>query len=328
MACHKICIIHLNQIGDLIFSLPFLKSIRDHYADAVIHSVTRPSLEGLLRDSPYVDRIILRQDSLRSKYDLVKTLREEHYDLFITLARSQEGLLLAGLSGARVKAGFAHFPWDIALDVKEVVQGHNSWYNNANLLKKLDIPVAQDNYLGLLHVNGDGKVNDLPERYVVISPGASRRRLIKAWDEARFADLMVRLGDGFGLQSVLVGGQDTKECASIITAYAKGLRTMDLTGKIGLRELYGVLKGADLFVGIDSGVMHMASAMDIPVVALFGPTDEFYVGPQNEKSIVVRQKLSCSPCYLREPCNHRKCMTDLEVDEVFNACKKMLEESE
>jgi ADP-heptose:LPS heptosyltransferase len=321
----KICIIHLNQIGDLVFSLPFLKSIRDHFPGAIIHSVVRPYLEGLLRDSPWVDRIIMRHDTIQSKFGLVKTLRNEHYDLFITLAHSQEALILACLSGAHTRAGFAHFPWDFCLEVKEVIQGHNSWFNNANLLNRLDIPIARNNYVGLLSVNHPKPVDGLPERYAVISPGASRRRLIKAWDEEKFALLIQRLHAGFNLPSVLVGGEDTKECTAAIAGSPGNARIVDLSGKIGLRELYGVLNGAALFIGIDSGVMHLASALNVPVVALFGPTDEFYVGPQNEKSMVVRRKMSCSPCYMREPCDHRRCMAETGVDEVFEACRKMLE---
>lgn len=322
----KICIIHLNQIGDLVFSLPFLKSIRDRFPGASIHSVIRPYLEGLLQDSPFVDRIIIRLESIRSKSGLLKTLRQEHYDLFITLTRSQEGLLLACLSGAQVKAGFARFPWDMCLDVKEVIQGHNSWFNNANLLDRLDIPVSRNSYVGLLSVNDPDPVVGLPERYAVISPGASRRRLVKAWDEDRFALLIRRLHHDLNLPSVLVGGQDTRECTAAIAGAAGGAQIIDLTGKIKLRELYGVLKGADLFVGIDSGVMHMASALDIPVVALFGPTDEFYVGPQNDRSVVVRKKMNCAPCYMRQPCDHRRCMAEIGVDMVMEACGKVLQD--
>lgn len=326
----KICVIHLNQIGDLLFSLPLLKSLREGFPGASIQSVLRPSLEGLLRDSPYVDRIILRHETLRSKYGLVKTLRRERYDLFITLARSQEGLLLAGLSGAGIKAGFAHFPWDRALNVKEVIQGHPSWYNNANLLRRLEIPVTQQSYVGLLHVEDSAPTHGLPGRYAVISPGASRRRLVKAWDEEKFGSLIAGLSEQLGLPSVLVGGRDTRECSGAIAGYASAFRqggdgeVVDLSGSIGLRELCGVLKGAELFVGIDSGVMHLASALDIPVVGLFGPTDPFYVGPQNGRSIVVRQGLPCSPCYMREPCPHRQCMTDIGVEGVLEAVRKVL----
>ncbi|HWR67423.1 MAG TPA: hypothetical protein VN416_00235, partial [Desulfomonilia bacterium] len=133
----KICVIHLNQIGDLVFSLPLLKALKEHSPDACIHSVVRPNLQGLLKDSPFVDRILLRDDTLRSKAGLLWTLRRERYDLLVNLPRSEESLILAGLSGARVRAGFAHRPWDKSLHVKEVIQGHNSWFNNARLLGRL-----------------------------------------------------------------------------------------------------------------------------------------------------------------------------------------------
>jgi ADP-heptose:LPS heptosyltransferase len=330
MTYQKISTLHLNQIGDLLFSLPLLKSIRDHCTDASIHCVVRPALEGLLRDSPFVDRILLRHGTLPSTCELIKKLRGQHYDLLISLARSQECLLLAGLSGAGVRAGFARFPWDRGLTVKEVIQGHNSWYNNAHLLRRLDIPITQNSYVGLLCVNDPAVRAGLPEHYAVISPGASRRRLAKAWDELKFGELIARLAGEYGLTCVLVGGQDTRGCTGAIASFAEGFRKggqeqlKDLAGTIDLRELCGVLKGAEIFVGIDSGVMHMASALDIPVVGLFGPTDPFYTGPQNAHSIVVREDLSCSPCYLRESCTHRRCMTELGVDKVLDACRKLL----
>jgi ADP-heptose:LPS heptosyltransferase len=326
----KICVIHLNQIGDLCFSLPLLKSLRDHFPEASIHSVLRPYLEGLLRDSHYVDRIILRRDSYPARLGLLVTLIRQHYDLIISLPRSQEALMLTGLSGAKLKAGFTHSPWDLGLDVKEVIQGHNSWFNNAALLKHLGIPIAQDNYVGLLKVEEYSEVKGLPWRYAVFSPGASSRRLAKAWDERKFAEVISRLSMEFGLSCVLVGGDDTAECTGAIMAYvennlAGGVRqVVDLAGKINLRELTVVLKKAKLFVGIDSGVMHMASALDIPTIGIFGPTDPFYVAPQNKKSMVVRQDLACSPCYLRTPCYKRRCLEELDAQAVLEACRRVL----
>lgn len=330
MSSRKICIIHLNQIGDLVFSLPLLKALRDHYPDACIHSVVRPYLKGLLQDSPFVDRIIVRADALRSRIGLACSLRRERYDLLITLPRSEEALMLAAMSGARLRAGFSHTPWDMGLDVKEVIQGHNSWFNNKKLLDRLAIPVFQNNYVGLLRVDSLPTVEGLPWRYAVISPGASRRRLAKAWDEEKFARVIARLSMEFGLDCVLVGGGDTAECTGAIVAKAERflrggvLQVTDLAGKIGLRELVTVLKKAKLFVGIDSGVMHMASALDIPTVGIFGPTDPFYVAPQNMRSRVVRKDLACSPCYLREDCAHRRCLEELDDDEVVEACRLVL----
>jgi ADP-heptose:LPS heptosyltransferase len=326
----KICVIHLNQIGDLCFSLPLLKSLRDHFPEATIHSVVRPYLEGLLTDSPYVDRIILRKDTNLARIGLLGTLVRGRYDLLIALPRSGEAQILAGLSCATLKAGFAHFPWDIGLDVREVIQGHNSWFNNAKLLKRLGIPIAQDNYVGLLRVDEPMNLNGMPWRYAVFSPGASKRRLAKAWDERKFASIIARLSMEFGLSGVLVGGNDTAECTGLIGKYVEEIlkggvqQVVDLAGKINLRELAAVLKKAKLFVGIDSGVMHMASALDIPVVSIFGPTDPVYTGPQNTRSSVVRKQLKCTPCYLREPCSHRKCLEELDAEAVLEACRKVL----
>ena len=79
-----------------------------------------------------------------------------------------------------------------------------------------------------------------------------------------------------------------------------------------------------LFVGIDSGFMHIASSFDLPVVGLFGPTDPFYVGPQNKRSMVVREEsMECVPCYLQN-CEHKNCMVNLSVETVFQACEKLM----
>jgi len=333
MDCKKICIIHLNQIGDLVFSLPLLKALREQFPGASIHSVIKPYLRELLEPSPYVNVIIERRQGLGEKVKLLKALRHNSYDLLISLAHSEECLLLAALSKARIKAGFSHFPWDTALDVKESIDGHNSWKNNAKLLKRLDIAFIKNDYVGLITV--DGKIDDfsLPASFVVVSPGASRRRLTKTWQEDKFAQLLLALNKEYGLTPVLVGGADNRETNSAITnsirqhARDHDIDVVDFSGRIGLYDLCRVIRHARLFVGIDSGVMHLASSLDVPVVGLFGPSDPFYVGPHNSRSAVVRDEhLACAPCYLK-PCDHTTCMKNITVDQVMGACRKLLDES-
>lgn len=78
-------------------------------------------------------------------------------------------------------------------------------------------------------------------------------------------------------------------------------------------------------MGIDSGFMHLAASYDIPVVALFGPTDPFYVGPQNRRSrVVVAEGMECVPCYLKE-CDHRNCMKNIRRETVLRACEEVLD---
>jgi ADP-heptose:LPS heptosyltransferase len=330
MSVKKICIVHLNQIGDLIFSLPLLKALRENHPDASIHSLVKPYLKELLVDSPFVDMVIPRKSGPTAQFKLLKNIRKNNYDLMISLARSEECLMLTALSGAKIKAGFAYFPWDLCLNTKENIEGHNSWFNNAKLLKRLNVTVTKTDYVGLLNVNKNKPDPSLPEKFVIISSGTSKRRHTKTWQKEKFAELILLLKEKYGLSAVLVGGEDTQEYNGEIIRNlkkknrGKDIDLLDLTGKIGLGDLCSVIKEASLFVGIDSGVMHMASCLDIPVVGLFGPTDPFYVGPQNKKSIVVREdSMECVPCYLKD-CKHRDCMKKLSVSKVFDACEQLL----
>lgn len=329
----KVCVIHLNQIGDLVFSLPLLKSLRDRHPGALVHSVVKPPLGELLKGSPLVDEVLPKPRRLGEKMRLARDLRARGYDLLICLARSEEALLLAALSGARTRAGFARFPWDRALQVREVIAGHNCWRNNARLIERLGIAPSVESYVGLLPVESHECSAAVPENYVVISAGASSRRLAKAWDEEKFSRLAIGLHERYSLTPVLVGAGDTKESNDLIArgiradAQGRDIPLIDLTGRLGLRELAALLMGARLFVGIDSGVMHLASAVDIPVVALFGPTDPAFVGPQNGRSAVVRHDMPCAPCYLNTTCGTVECMRRLQADEVMDACARLMDES-
>ncbi len=248
MDCKKICIIHLNQIGDLVFSLPLLKSLRDQFPQAVIHSIVKPYLAELLKDSPYVDEIYLRESGFAAKLRLLKEIRKNNYDLLISLSRSEECLGMASFSNAGIKAGFPDFPWKPFFDVKETIDGHNSWYNNSKLLKTLGIPVSKNDYVGLLRTDANADNLFLPDRFVVVSPGASNRRVTKTWEEKKFADLIFLLYEKFGLVPVLVGSADNVASNKIIEDYvtkkAGGdkIKLVNFSGEINLQTLCAVIK--------------------------------------------------------------------------------------
>ena len=340
MESKKLCVIHLNQIGDLLFSLPFLKALKESTPSAIVHSVIRPHLKDLLAHSPFVDQLLIREKGIKKSFILLDRLRKNRYDLLVTLSRSEECFFLTTLSGARVKAGFTHFPWAFGLDVKEKMEGPPSVSNNMRLLKRLNIEAKKTDYVGLNHIPFDkdsgGSAGDtfseIPAKYVVISPGTSARRRIKAWEEEKFGDLILRLKERHGLTAVLVGGEDNSKVSEKVIEFVRekdeGKRMnqiQNLAGKTNLNELCYLLKGASLFVGVDSGIMHLASSLDIPVVGIFGPTDPFYVGPQNSRSRVVREEMECSPCYLKG-CEDRTCMKKLDVKKVLDACEELLRE--
>lgn len=318
----RICVLHLNQIGDLVFSLPVLQALRAACPQARIDSVVKPYLQELLEGSPLVDRIMMRGAPGDTTRGLLGRIRANRYDLLLSLSRSWECLALTMGSGARIRAGFFPPPWAWLLSARVPVVGHNCWGNNARLLDQLGVTVRKNDYVGLLPDPGPPPPG-LPARFAVLSPGASRRRQTKTWEDTGWMALAGHLQADFGLTPVLVGGADCRELNGGIVSGVAG-EVIDLTGVLGLRALCAVLGRAALFVGIDSGVMHLASALDVPVVGLFGPTDPAQVGPQNRRSLVVRREdLACVPCYLRA-CEHRSCMAGLQVAQVLEACARLL----
>ncbi|OPZ60946.1 MAG: Lipopolysaccharide core heptosyltransferase RfaQ [Deltaproteobacteria bacterium ADurb.Bin510] len=323
MSYRKIGILHLNQIGDLAFALPLVANLRANCPEVEIHSIMKPYLSGLWQGQ--VERIIARTGE--DRLDLIKLVRREHYDLLISLARSEECLIITALSGAGHTAGFHKPPLSWTLDTCLKIEGHNCWHNNRRLLEALGMTITKNDYVGLLKASGDIGQLDLPERFAVISPGASINRQAKTWDNAKFADLIIQLYSGHGLMPVLVGSSENAEPNRQIIAAAQAqlaeLPALDLAGHLSLAPLCSLLRRASLFVGIDSGVMHLASSLDIPTVGIFGPTDDHYVGPQNAKSRVVKAGLGCQPCYLK-PCEHLNCMRQLETNAVMQACRELL----
>jgi exopolysaccharide biosynthesis WecB/TagA/CpsF family protein len=166
---------------------------------------------------------------------------------------------------------------------------------------------------------------------VVIHAGSGGYSLARRWEASKFAALADRLHTEQGVEIVLVGGKG--DDGEIVKEGMKAA-PIDLTGKTTLNQLASVIKGADLFIGADSGVMHIAAAVGTPVVAIFGPSNPDAWGPWNPggKTIVVRGGAACSPCSyvgheigLREGCPARTSMKMVSVEQVYRAAKAVLE---
>ncbi|MBI5666775.1 MAG: WecB/TagA/CpsF family glycosyltransferase [Chloroflexi bacterium] len=165
---------------------------------------------------------------------------------------------------------------------------------------------------------------------IALHPGSGGYSLARRWDADRFAAVADALHDEFGAQIVLVGGRHDDTAA--VKAAMKTV-PLDLSGQTTLPQLAGVLAQADLFIGADSGVMHLAAAVGTPVVAIFGPSNADAWGPwtPNGKSIIVRSGVECSPCSyvghsigLREGCAARTSMRLVTTAMVLRAARRLL----
>lgn len=163
----------------------------------------------------------------------------------------------------------------------------------------------------------EGVNKDVP-RFVAVNPVALWET--KLWEDEKFAELGDRLREELGIGIVLTGGE-----AGPLERIRGRMRTgaVNLGGRTTLRELACLYRQASLLVTTDSGPMHLAAAMGTPVVALFGPTDPARTGPYGPGHRVIRRALSCAPC-LRKRCGNPRCMTEISVEEVFEAVRKMV----
>jgi heptosyltransferase-2 len=160
-------------------------------------------------------------------------------------------------------------------------------------------------------------------RLVGFAPGAAYGHA-KRWPPSRVAQVIGRVSGELGAVSVLVGAAGDRDAGrEIESALPPGARSVNLIGRTDLGQLAGVLARCSAFVSNDSGAMHLAAAVGVPVTAIFGPTDERATAPLGDHDVIVHQ-VFCRPCMLRDcPIDHR-CMTRIGADDVFNAVSARL----
>ncbi len=160
------------------------------------------------------------------------------------------------------------------------------------------------------------------DKVVGVNPGASFGSA-KRWISDRYAQVLDRLMRKEGAEVIIFGSRQERSIAEDICRHMAA-RPLVLSGKTRLSQLIAMIASCDLFITNDSGPMHLATALGIPTLALFGSTDEAATGPLGPSAVVVNKKVECSPCLLREcPIDHR-CMTRITAEEVFQQAVRML----
>jgi len=328
----KILIVKPSSLGDVVHSLAFLNAVREQFPDAEIHWVVARGLEGLLTGHPMIKKIwVINKDmwkklsqissSFSEIQSLLRNLRKEHYDIVVDL----QGLLRSGIitmaTGAPVRIGFM-----------EAREGSRFFYTHRVKGGK-DIH-AVDRYLKIASFLGCDitdvrfplplKVTSSPlphhhstdKAYAIMVPGARWRT--KRWPPEYFGELTSLLP----IKTVIVGSRADVDIANRIVALSNG-RALSLAGNTEISELVEIMRGARFVVSNDSGPMHIAAALGIPVFAIFGPTDPMRTRPYGEGHTIIREDISCIPCFKRK-CGDLKCMENLSVEKVYREIKSKL----
>ncbi|MEW6571300.1 MAG: lipopolysaccharide heptosyltransferase I [Nitrospirota bacterium] len=321
----KMLVVKPSSLGDVVHSLPFLNVIKSYFFNSEIHWVIAKGIEGLLEGHPMIDKLwIIGKDDWKKLSNVKRTiseirnlwkdLKKEKFDFVIDL----QGLLRSGLitvaTGSRVRVGFG-----------EAREGSKLFYTH-RVKTARDIHAVERNlkvaeFLGCdtspvffpfpLYYPNPSIMSALPDNYGVFAPGA--RWETKKWPAERFG----RLASLLTVPVVIIGNKSDKVIAEEIVNSAKG-EALSLAGETSLKELMEVIKRARFVVSNDSGPMHIAAALGIPVFAIFGPTDPVRTGPYGKGHTVIRADVSCSPC-LKKTCEDLKCMRSISAERVCEA---------
>jgi len=338
----RILLIKPSSLGDLVHALPVLHGLRRRYPQARIDWLAGTSFAPLIEGHPDLDEVIrfdrrrygkmLRDPRVAAEFvAFLADLRQRRYDLVVDLQALFRSGFMALATGAGVRVGFANareFGWAfythrIRPDRKQTHAVDRN-YLVAGLLGFADVPVRFD--LAVTDGQRDAAAwmladagVDAAGSFAAVLPGA--RWETKRWGEARFAELIDRLNEEHSLPCVLLAGADEADiCRRIETRCRR--RPPNLAGRTTLRELIGVLERAAIVVCHDSAPMHLAAALDRPMVCLLGPTNPARTGPYNQEARVLQSDWPCVPCYLRRlsQCGYEhRCMTALDVGQVLEA---------
>ena len=340
-APENILIVKLSAIGDVIHTLPALNAIRRKYPEARITWLVEEAAAGIIEGHPALDRVLVsrRKSWLRgltgpAKYrhareviNFLKELRDTRYDMILDFQASLKGGLLIALARGRRKIGFGpglehqeHSDLFLNEKVPAVDMEIHALTRGLMLIENIGIHTDRIEYRLPVSDRDRGDINalladagvDRRAKLVAINPVAQWET--KLWDNAKFAALADLLIERYAVPVVFSGGPADRPIVAAITAGMRH-RALNFTGRTSLMGLAALYERATCLVSTDTGPMHLAAAVGIPVVALFGPTAPWRTGPFGEGHRVVRTDCSCAPCFQRR-CETAHCMAGITVARV------------
>jgi lipopolysaccharide heptosyltransferase I len=338
----KLLIVRLGSLGDIIHTIPAQQLLAQHFSQAQIHWLTEPPYQTLLERLPGISQVWLadtqkwrsKLSSLGESTQLVRSLRQQHFDIALDFQGLVKSALLAKLSGAKRVVGFVahqsrepasrHFysetvvgddgsrPHVVEINL-QLARSLGCSQNGASPLIPLDIPTEAFQYVD--DQLSRNKISDP----ILVNPGAGW--VTKLWPLKQYAQLMLRIHEELGHGVVLTYGPGEEDLV-------REIQTLTAPHPVPafpttFLQLAALCRRARLLIGPDTGPLHLAVALGTPTVAILGPTSSWRNGPFNSKDPVVKRYLFCSNSYKRT-CNEFICM-DIPVQDVFDAVIRRLE---
>ena len=304
----KILVVTLSNLGDVVLTLPVIQSLLKKYPEAALDVVVGASGKIVFENDPRIKHVTVydKKMSWPEKRQFLARVRVEHYDILIDLRHSLLGLL----GGAKRRNSYL---------LKLSRRGHRGLKHLASLRGIAPVYEGESFLEGITAKD----MPPLPEGRLVVAAVGSKSDT-KKWPAEKYTSLLRRLMRERGCSVVLVGDVKDKDDAAAVHA-ALGGNAVDLTGRTNFSSLARVIRTANLVVTNDSAPLHVADAMGVPVLAIFGPSDPEKYGPRGTGSLVVSKKLFCQPCESAQ-CRYKlECLKELDVPEIYVKAVRLLE---
>ena len=349
----RILIIRLSAIGDVVRTLPAVNALRERFPTAHIAWVVEEKARDVLAHQPEIDEIIVFQRNRWKKGILnplsflrtigevcrfVKELRDKHYDIAFDFHGILKSGLISYISGAKERVGFDRGyckEWNHLFNNRKVSPGSSRisrFEKNFALLGPLGLDRGgRDVHLHVSQEDVDyvdqffrSRCTGMSGPMVTIYPGASSRTTSKRWAAAKYSELADRLVEELNVSVLFTWGPGEKTMVDEVRARMRR-DSMVAPETHSLNQLAEIFRRCSVYIGNDTGPMHIASLVKTPVVGIYGPTDPIVNAPYEGTShIIVRKDLPCSPCRNRG-CKDVKCMKAISSQDVFDAAKMLLE---
>lgn len=322
-----------KHMGNVIISLPSILSLSNLFKDSnlcvVVDERYADIIDAFIKDAfiiPY-PRISIKNASIFKKikllYSVVKKLRIQKPDITIDLEGRTVGPVQSFLSGSDIKIGFESsdksFLYDIKVPSRDRI--HKSKYyllmpHHLGFNKTVNLKMrVKELWLEEL----SQKIN-LDERIITIHPSAGK--IYKKWSYIKFAEVADYFARNGYMICFIGSSNDSKDIAYVREKMNED--SIDLSGQLTIRELIALFKVSSLFIGNDSGPMHLSSLIGTPTIALFGPADVKRWSPIGEKSIVIEGDFRCKKCKGKDCLLEFKCMDSISVEQVIISAEELL----
>ncbi|MBL7085215.1 MAG: lipopolysaccharide heptosyltransferase II [Candidatus Omnitrophica bacterium] len=328
----RILIVNVNWRGDVLFSTPFIRAVREKYPDSFIACVVVPRCVSIMENNPRLNEVIIFDEEAKHKGPLgklrfINSLRSKHFDVAFLLHRSFTRTLICYLAGIPERIGYYTKKRAMLLTkniAQPIEQLHKVEYF-LNIAKACDIKTENKDYEFFLsqkdkaYIDSLFKENGLKESdfLVVINPGGNWD--LKRWPKENFAQAADKLIKDYKAKVIITGAKSDANLARDIAALMKESPVI-FCGRTSLRQLAALMAKVNLVVSNDSGPMHIAVSQGTKVISLFGPTSAKITGAYGKGNYLIIQKdVGCKvPCYKLD-CDDNRCMKAITVEDVLGA---------